>query len=533
MIKRALISVSDKTGIVELAKALKHFQIEIISTGGTAKVLEEVGVKTVSVSDYTGFPEMMEGRLKTLHPRVHGGLLGDRENPEHTDSANTYGIHWIDLLVVNLYPFESVADSKRPQWKDLIENIDIGGPAMIRAAAKNHRYVTVVVNPKDYKQVIQRLKKNSDEAFDLQFRYEMAVKAFRHTALYDSLIAETLSQFDIDENFELKKKKFPTYHFIHGRLLHELRYGENPHQKGAIYRLSRPKEPMAISKSLQGKELSFNNYLDADSAWKLLRELPKKSSVIVKHNNPCGVGLGSTEKESYERALASDPESAFGGILAISGHVDANLAQKLIEHFYEIVCAESFGVEAREILQTKKNLRLILLPKNETSESSEIIETPSLDLKKLTGSYLVQDVDSIGVFSDYVFGPDVQFVTERRPTTEEMQALRLAWVLSKNVKSNAVVITNSHQSLGIGAGEVNRRFATEAAVKRSQKFNSDIRVAASDGFFPFRDSIDVLKEGKVSAIVQPGGSIRDKEVIQACNENNIAMIFTKIRHFRH
>lgn len=531
MIKRALISVSDKTGLVELGKALKHFQIEIISTGGTAKALNDANIETVSVSDYTGFPEMMEGRLKTLHPRVHGALLGVRDNPEHEEAAKTYGINWVDLVVVNLYPFEKIAySSKNPGWTDLIENIDIGGPAMIRAAAKNHEYVTVVTDPKDYKAIIQRLKAQSNDPFDFSYRYEMARKAFRHTAVYDSVIAETLGHYEVEEPKKLKREEFPKYHFIHGEKHQSLRYGENPHQKAAAYRLIKPSEYMPYSQSLQGKELSFNNYLDADAAWKTLMELPPKSCVILKHNNPCGIGVGESESESFDYAWAADSESAFGGIVAISGNVDSKLAEKISENFVEIVCAESFGVEAREVFQKKKNLRLILLPNIQNLEQDQ---QTSIDIRKMSGSYLMQEFDSLGKYTNQLFGPDTQCVTKNEPNEEETKALRLAWILTKNVKSNSVVITNQYQSLGIGCGDVNRKFAAAAAAQRAAKFESTIRVCGSDGFFPFADSITFLKEAGVTAIVQPGGSIRDEEVIEVCNEHGISMLFTKVRHFRH
>lgn len=531
LIKRALISVSDKTGLVELGKALKHFQVEILSTGGTAKALQEAGIETISISDFTGFPEMMEGRLKTLHPRVHGGLLGKRDDTKHQEDAKTYGIEWIDLVVVNLYPFERVAESSlKPRWEDLIENIDIGGPAMIRAAAKNHKFVTVVIDPKDYRLVIKRIKKNPESPFDFAFNYQMAAKAFRHTAIYDSVVASTLSQFEVGENAELIRQDFPRYHAIHGRLIQGLRYGENPHQKGAVYKITRPKEYKPFSDSLQGKELSFNNYLDADAAWKLLIELPPKSCAIIKHNNPCGVGLGTSEKEAYQRAFQSDPESAFGGVVAISGEVNSELATLLCESFYEIICAQSFSVGAREVFEKKKNLRLLLIP---TLESLKIEDQPQFDIKKLSGSYLIQDYDSLGKYSEFVLGPDVHCVTKRQPTPEERRALEFAWVVSKNLKSNAVVIANEVQTLGIGAGTVNRKFASRFAADRSSNFSSDLRVCASDGFFPFPDNIDELKAAKVTAIVQPGGSIRDEEVIKACDAAGITMLFTKSRHFRH
>lgn len=530
MIKRALISVSDKTGLIELGKALKHFQVEILSTGGTATLLNDATIKTVSVSDYTGFPEMMDGRLKTLHPKIYGALLGRRENPDDLKEAKTYGIDWIDLVVVNLYPFEKVASAHaKPNLDDLIENIDIGGPSMVRAAAKNHKFTTVIVDPKDYSKVIQRMKENPDDPFDAKFRYHMAVKAFRYTALYDSFISQTLSQFEWD-GLELKKHPFPLYHSIHGKLSQSLRYGENPHQKAAYYKLQMPREKSPLSESLQGKELSFNNIFDSDSAWKLLKELPKNSTVIIKHNNPCGVGVGDSPLKSYERAFKADPESAFGGIVAISGEVDQVLAKALCEPFFEIICAESFSLEAREVLQTKKNLRLMLIP--EVATESELYAA-TMDLKKVVGGYLVQDPDQFGLFNDGILGPDAMVATKRSPTEAELKALRLAWVVSKNSKSNSIVIANESQTLGIGCGQVNRKFSSEHAARRAAQFDSSLRVCASDGFFPFADSIEILHENKVTAIVQPGGSIRDQEVIEACDRHGIAMIFTRARHFSH
>jgi len=531
MIRRALISVSDKTGLVELGKALKHFQVEILSTGGTSKALKEAGIETTSISDFTGFPEMMDGRLKTLHPRVHGGLLGKRDDPQHQEDAKSYGIKWIDLVVVNLYPFEKIAQSTiRHRWEDLVENIDIGGPAMIRAGAKNHQHVAVVVDPKDYKQVIRRIKKNPSNPFDFKFRYQLAARAFRHTAMYDSVIASTLSHYDPSEERELTRLDWPRYHSIHGRLIQGLRYGENPHQKGAVYKITKPAEYKPLSDSLQGKELSFNNYLDADAAWKILIELPPKSCVIIKHNNPCGVGAGETEDQAFNRAFEADSESAFGGVVAISGTVNSALATKLTESFFEIICAESFSVGAREVFEKKKNLRLLLLPQ---VSGLKMEDRPLYDFKKLSGSYLVQDYDALGAFSEFVLGPDVQCVTKRAPTKEERRALELGWVVAKNLKSNAVVIANQYQTLGIGAGTVNRKFASQQAVQRASMLKSDLRACASDGFFPFADNIAALTEGKVTAVVQPGGSVRDEEVIQACNQADIAMLFTKSRHFRH
>jgi len=530
MIRRALISVSDKAGVIELGKALKHFQIEILSTGGTASLLNDATIKTVSVSDYTGFPEMMDGRLKTLHPKIYGSLLGREAIAKDVAEAQTYGIEWIDLVVVNLYPFEKVATaSKKPDIAELIENIDIGGPSMIRAAAKNHDRVTVIVDPKDYPTIIQRLKENPNDPFDASFRYRMAMKAFRYTSLYDSFISQTLSQFEWDGK-ELKRHPFPLYHSIHGKLSSELRYGENPHQKAAHYKLQMPREKSPLSESLQGKELSFNNLLDSDAGWRIISELPKNSTVIIKHNNPCGVGVGANPLESYKRAFSADSESAFGGIVVISGEVDHDLANALCEPFYEIICAESFTLEAREVLQSKKNLRLILIP--EAATEGEVYRS-SIDIKKVIGGYLIQEPDQFGSFNEGILGLDAAVVTKKQPSPDEQRALRLAWVVAKNSKSNAIVIANQHQTLGIGCGQVNRKFSSRAASIQAAEFPAGMRVCASDGFFPFPDSIDVLKGAKVSSIVQPGGSIRDAQIIEACDAAGISMVFTKARHFSH
>jgi phosphoribosylaminoimidazolecarboxamide formyltransferase/IMP cyclohydrolase len=531
MIKRALLSVSDKTGLIELGKALKHFQIEILSTGGTAQLLNDSTIKTISISDYTGFPEMMEGRLKTLHPKVHGALLGRRDHTSDLQEAQTYGIEWIDLVVVNLYPFEKVVSaSARPDLGELIENIDIGGPTMIRAAAKNYEHVLVVVDPKDYPKVIQRLKDNPQNPFSRDFRYQMAVKAFRATAIYDSLIAETLSRYEWKDESELIHHQFPLFHSLHGKLSKQLRYGENPHQKSAYYKFAPTFEKSPLSESLQGKETSYNNILDSDAAWRLIQELPRNSCAILKHNNPCGVGLGDNPIESYKRAFSSDSESAFGGVVVVSGEVDQHLAKLLCEPFFEIICAESFTVEARDIFQSKKNLRLMMIPFRETEAEHY---RSRIDLKKVTGGYLIQDPDQFSVFHEGILGPDAQVVTERAPTEEERTALCLGWVIAKNARSNAVVITNQHQTLGIGCGQVNRRFASEHAARRASLFESPVKACASDGFFPFADSIEALQTAQVTAIAQPGGSIRDAEVIEACNKAKIAMIFTKARHFSH
>lgn len=530
MHKTALVSVSDKTQLIEIGKALKHFNFEIISTGGTAQSLLENNIPCTQVSDYTGFPEMMEGRIKTLHPRVHGAVLGDRSVKDHQEAANTYGIKWIDLVIVNLYPFAQVANRAKPEWKDLVENIDIGGPAMIRAAAKNHRFVTVLTDPKDYKEAIQKLKDNPQEPFDQKYRYQMALKAFKHTAEYDSLIAQTLSRFEIDEQRRLTEKQMPGYVSFHAEHRQELRYGENPHQSAAAYQLTAPKEYFPFSQSLQGKELSFNNFLDLEAAWKLLIELPENSCAIFKHNNPCGVGLGSSPHQSLARAWSADPISAFGGIVAISGAVDEELATQISEKFIEIVLAESFDLGARELLQKKKNLRLILIPQLADLKSNQI---STLDVRKISGALLVQEKDFLGKFQEPYFSPEAEFVTSKKATDQELRAMAFAWTLAKNVKSNAVVITSDTRSLGIGCGQVNRKLSSHIAAEHAKNFDDHIRVCASDGFFPFTDSLPILKEAGVQLIVQPGGSMKDQEVIEECERLGMGMMLTKSRHFLH
>lgn len=513
----ALLSVSDKTGIVEFAKGLHELGIKLLSTGGTAKILKHAGIPVTEVSDFTGSPEIFDGRVKTLHPKVHGGILNIRDNEAHAKTAKEMGIPNIDIVVVNLYPFESVAANKESTIEDIIENIDIGGPAMIRSAAKNHNYVTVVISPKDYDNVLKEIKTNGDTS--LGTRQVLAARAFSHTALYDTVISNFLGR-----KYGLR---FRDEFTVGGRLIQTMRYGENPHQDSAFYR-----EPLMFetgvcqSDQLHGKELSYNNIVDLNSAIELVKEFSRPAAVIIKHNNPCGAAEGDTLFEAYEKALACDPVSAYGGIVAFNGFVDEKLAEALSKIFLEVVAAYGFNEKALEILTKKQNLRIMVMKKLE-GRSTEY------DVKKVTGGYLLQDRD-IHSFKDF---SGLEMPTKRKPTPEEMKALEFAWKVAKHVKSNAIIYVKGTATIGIGAGQMSRIDSTNFAdIKAENAFGKDAvkgAVMASDAFFPFRDNIDAAAKYGVTAIVSPGGSVRDEEVITAADEHGIAMVFTKVRHFRH
>ncbi len=505
---RALISVYRKEGIEKLAKALEELGYEIISTGGTARYLKEKGIKVKEVSEITEFPEILEGRVKTLHPKIHGGILFRDWVEKDKEEIQKLGIEPIDVVAVNLYPFEEKLKEVLED-KDLMEFIDIGGPTLIRAAAKNFFRVVVLVDPEDYNWVIEKLKKGN---LTLQDRAYLAWKAFSHTAYYDGVISQAFKKLYSIDSFN-KEEALPL------RLSKKLRYGENPHQRGYLY--LNPVEELGISRSevLQGKEMSFNNYLDSDSAVRLLLEFPNdKVCVIVKHNNPCGVATGNTTKEAFLRAKEADPVSAFGGIVAFNDVVDLETAKELTSMFLEVVIAPDYEPAALEELKKKKNLRVIKFYGLQYG----------FDIKKVSGGYLVQDEDS-------VLYEKLDVVTEKEPTDREMTDLIFAWKVVKHAKSNAVVIAKNGQTLGIGTGNVSRIDALKCAIKKAQEFGFDLKgaVVASEAFFPFRDSIDEMAKVGISAVIQPGGSIRDKEVIEACNEHGIAMVFTGTRHFRH
>jgi phosphoribosylaminoimidazolecarboxamide formyltransferase/IMP cyclohydrolase len=544
-IGRALISVSDKTGLDDFARSLTGFGVEIISTGGTARSLREAGIDVRDVSDVTGFPEMMDGRVKTLHPKIHGAFLALRDNEEHVASMREHGIEPIDLVVVNLYPFEETVAKDGVSLDEAVENIDIGGPAMIRSASKNWRDVAVVTDPRLYDPIIDELK-NNNGSISIETRRRLAVLAYTRTASYDLAISSYLAGQLPESDLDLLEPFNPlgSLMFIETESEHDgqpstetgmpesldvelakvadLRYGENPHQKAALYD-SGEHGGVANAVQLHGKEMSFNNYVDVEAAWDLVKDFSETAVAIIKHTNPSGVGLGSTNEEAYRRALATDPVSAFGGIVAFNQVVDAEVARSVSEIFTEVVVAPSYEAEALEIFKAKKNLRILQIAIGSDAESK-------LEFKQISGGFLVQDKDTHRLNE-----ADLQFVTEKRPSQEEIQALLLAWTVCKHVKSNAIVFANGQQTLGVGAGQMNRVDSVRIAAVRAERFNLPLKgsVLASDAFFPFRDNIDEAAKYGVSAIIQPGGSVRDDECITAANEHGISMVFTGIRHFKH
>lgn len=508
-IKRALISVSDKTGIVEFAKKLEKNGIDIISTGGTFRALKEAGVSVIPVSDVTGFPEMMDGRVKTLHPKIHGGILALRDNPSHLKAMEENGIIGIDLVVVNLYPFQETIKKPNVTREEAIENIDIGGPSMIRAGAKNYKYVTVVVDPTQYDDIIARIEGNT---LTEEFRLSLAQKAFLHTAIYDSAIANYLSK-------EIDGDLFPSIFSPSYIKKQDLRYGENPHQKAAFYANSQMSGGMAGAKQLHGKELSYNNIVDMEAAWNLVQEWKDEAAcVIVKHTNPCGVALGENAEDAFTRAFEADSKSAFGGIVAMNRPCDKAAAEKMKPIFFEVIIAPSFTEEALALLSEKKNIRLIEVKPTEEKE---------WQLHKISGGLLIQTADDITETKN-----DWTCVTKRQPTEEEWKALAFAWKVVKHVKSNAIVLTGEKVTYGVGAGQMNRVGAAEIAIAEAgEKCHG--AVMSSDAFFPFGDTIEAAGKAGITAVIQPGGSIRDQESIDMANKYGIAMIFTGHRHFKH
>ncbi len=515
---RALISVSDKTGVEDLGEKLSELNIEIISTGGTAKKLRARGLKVKDVSEVTNFPECLEGRVKTLHPKIHGGLLAVRNNKKHMEEISSLNIEPIDLVIVNLYPFKETIMKEGTELKEAIENIDIGGPTMLRSAAKNYQDVAVVVDPNDYEIVIKELKENKKVSLDTKLY--LAEKVFQYTAHYDSLIFKYLKK--IRENEE-----FPKYMSITYEKVQNLRYGENPHQKAAFYKeISKESGYLTDGKQLHGKELSFNNINDTNGAIELLKEFEEPTVVGSKHANPCGVGSGKDILEAFNKAYEADPVSIFGGIVALNVEVNKKVAEKINKLFVEIVVAPSFSKDALKILKTKKNIRLIEI-KDINKKSAN-----SYDLKKVGGGLLIQDRDE-SLFNN----SNLEIVTEKKPKDEEMKDLIFAWKVVKHTKSNAIVVAKDKQSIGIGPGQVSRiwacRQAIDHALEHLGKESLLGSVMASDAFFPFKDSIEEAAKAGVKAVIQPGGSIRDEEVIKACNEAGIAMVFTRTRHFKH
>ncbi|MGO8787297.1 MAG: bifunctional phosphoribosylaminoimidazolecarboxamide formyltransferase/IMP cyclohydrolase [Terriglobia bacterium] len=514
-ISRALISVSDKTGIVELASGLMSLDVELLSTGGTAKLLREKGLKVKDVSDFTGFPEMLDGRVKTLHPRVHGGLLAVRSNPQHQAQVKEHALEFIDMVVVNLYPFEKTAAKPGVTLEELIENIDIGGPSMLRSAAKNFEDVTVLVDAADYPVVLQELQKNSG-GVSRETRARLARKAFATTAAYDSAISSTLQK--------MANGEFPDALHLNYRKVMDLRYGENPHQKAALYRSSTAAgRGLAAAPQLQGKELSYNNIVDLEAAWRLAQEFEEPTTVIIKHTNPCGVATGPTLVESYLRALEVDPVSAYGSVIAFNRAVDGATAEELSNLFVEAVVAPGFEHGALQRLAGKKNLRLLDM-------SATAGDDLGLQLKAVGGGLLVQTPDNLAA-QPHLW----RCVTERQPTADEAAAMTFAWQVVKHVKSNAIVYARAGILVGVGAGQMSRVDSVKlgATKARDLKHALEGTVLASDAFFPFPDGVEEAARAGVTAIVQPGGSVRDKEVIAAANQRHLAMVFTGVRHFSH
>jgi len=518
-ITRALISVSDKTGITEFAKRLhQEFSVEILSTGGTAKLLAEQGIPVTEVSDYTGFPEMMDGRVKTLHPKVHGGLLGRRGIDDEV--MQQHGISAIDMLVVNLYPFEETIAKPGCDLATAIENIDIGGPTMLRAAAKNHPSVTVVVDSSDYESTLDEMSQHVGMVSE-KTNFELAVKTFEHTAHYDGAIANYLGCINLNE----ENANFPRTYNSQFIKTQEMRYGENPHQAAAFYTEANPVDAcVATAKQLQGKELSFNNIGDTDAALECVKQFTNAPAcVIVKHANPCGVAYGKDLLEAYQRAYMTDPESAFGGIIAFNQELDENTAQAIVEQqFVEVIIAPVVSKKALEIVKAKKNVRLLECGQWQTQSATR------LDFKRVNGGLLVQS-------ADLELYRELKVVTRRKPTDSEMADLLFTWQVAKFVKSNAIVYGKNQMTIGVGAGQMSRINSARIAGIKAEHAKLEVKgsVMASDAFFPFRDGIDQAAEAGISAVIQPGGSMRDDEVIAAADEHNIAMLFTNMRHFRH
>lgn len=519
-VRRALISVSDKSGLVELASTLHSLAIQIISTGGTAHALREARIPVIDVADITGFPEMLDGRVKTLHPRIHAGILARRRDPEHQRQLRERDISSIDLVVVNLYPFEATVARAHVPFEEAIEQIDIGGPSLIRAAAKNFEDVAIIVDPTDYTTVSTELQQEQG-CLSRSRRLHLATKAFAHVARYDALIAAYLER----QSDEADQSVLPD--LLHLRLvkLKQLRYGENPHQQAALYGDAIERTPsVAAAKQLQGKELSFNNLLDLNAALALAGEFDEPVAVVIKHTNPCGVGIDRRLSEAYRRAMAADPISAFGGVLGFNRPVDAETARELAATFVEAVIAPGYHESALALLKEKKGLRLLVV---EPWPAATPLDRAALELRPIAHGMLVQECDRIDL------DPNTLCVmTRRKPTDTEMRALRFAWKVAKHVKSNAIVLSHEHATVGIGAGQMSRVDACRLAITKAVSSTKGT-VLASDAFFPFRDGVDTAAEAGVTAIIQPGGSIRDAEAIQAADEADIAMVFTGIRHFRH
>jgi phosphoribosylaminoimidazolecarboxamide formyltransferase/IMP cyclohydrolase len=544
-IRRALLSVSDKTGLVDFARALVGHGVEILSTGGTAKALREAGINVRDVSDMTGFPEMLDGRVKTLHPRIHGGILAVRDNEEHARALAEHNIEPIDMVVINLYPFEQTIAREGVTLAEAIEQIDIGGPAMVRSAAKNFSDVAVIVSPDDYTGVVEELQRHGG-ALDFLTRRRLALRAFQRTATYDFSVYTYLLSIIAPEELSMAASRpqgggggsrvatltiqrpvnlldsaehLPDFAQWTSHKISDLRYGENPHQRAALYYMAGGGAGVAQAELLGGKEMSFNNYVDADAAWQLVCDFDEMVCAIIKHTNPSGVGAGATLEEAYRRALATDPVSAFGGIVAFNRVVDEQAARAVAEIFTEVVIAPDFDTNAIEALKSKKNLRILRV--------GEARQPEGLDFKRITGGMLVQTRDTHRLTRD-----GLKVVTKRAPTEDEINSLLFAWTVSKHTKSNAIVYARAGQTVGVGAGQMSRIDSVRLGAMRAQLPVAG-SVLASDAFFPFRDGIDEAAKHGITAIIQPGGSVRDEEVIAAADEHGLAMVFTGVRHFRH
>lgn len=509
--KRALLSVSDKTGLLDFAQGLVRNGYEIISTGGTKKALEEAGLPVIGISEITGFPEIMDGRVKTLHPNVHGALLCVRDNPDHVKQIQDLGIDYIDLVCVNLYPFKETVQKPGVDHATIIENIDIGGPSMLRSASKNYRFIPVLCDPADYDQVLEEIEAYGETTPET--REKLAAKVFRHTARYDAMIADYLTK--------KTGETFPESMTITFDKVQDLRYGENPHQRAAFYKGMNPQYSLANATQLHGKELSYNNIQDGNAAIEILKDFSDSPAAVgLKHMNPCGVGIGKTINEAWDKAYEADPVSIFGGIVALNRPVDKELAEKLSKIFLEIIIAPAFDADALEILERKKNIRLMVL--DTTLEPNN-----NLKYTNVSDGLLVQDMDTHQVKVE-----DLKCVTNRKPTPEEIEQLLFGWKVVKHVKSNAIVLVKDNMTIGVGAGQMNRVGAAKIAIEQAgEKARGSIM--ASDAFFPMPDTVEEAAKAGVTAIIQPGGSIRDQDSIDACNQYGIAMVTTGVRHFKH
>ena len=525
---KALISVSDKTGIVELAQALHNLKVELLSTGGTAKLLAEQGLPVTEVAQLTEFPEMLDGRVKTLHPKVHGGLLARRDVPEHMAALKEHGIQTIDLLIVNLYPFEATVAKPGCTLEDAIENIDIGGPAMVRSAAKNWKDVAVLTDASQYATVIEELKASGKVSE--KTRFSLSVAAFNRISNYDAAISDYLSSFNLEDG---TRKEFPAQ--SNGRFvkLQDLRYGENPHQTAAFYRDLYPAPGSLVTAvQLQGKELSYNNIADADAAWECVKSFTESACVIVKHANPCGVAVGANALECYNKAFQTDPTSAFGGIIALNRTVDAAAAQQISKQFVEVLMAPSYSAEALEIFKAKANVRVLQIDLPELKAGGTAFEQGrnAQDIKRVGSGLLIQTADNHELQL-----ADLKVVTKVQPTPSQLQDLLFAWKVAKYVKSNAIVFCANGMTMGVGAGQMSRLDSARIASIKAGHAGLSLQntVVASDAFFPFRDGLDVVVDAGANCVIQPGGSMRDPEVIAAADERGVAMVFSGVRHFRH